>query len=297
MNVKDFQYISEIAKCGNISHAANHLYISQSALTKHLKQLENELGIPLFLRLGKKVIPTPAGEYYCLKADEILRLNHELENGIKNLKASYVRQLRVGITPGRIDFFMYRVLPLFYQAYPDMELYLDCGRKAELLKKLSYNELDFLFCSEAPFTVTHVCHPVNQKLRLLLAPADSPLTKDACSLPEYPLPFVPLSRWIREPFVMISETTSIGAYTKNLFLQRGVTPKLAMVVDNPHYAVTAVRAGIGISLVNFNPHTSADYACFSTDIDPYFTKECVYTAPGVPLSPPAQYLLQLLRET
>lgn len=297
MNVKDFQYISEIAKCGNISQAANHLYISQSALTKHLKQLETELGIPLFLRLGKKVIPTPAGEYYCLKADEILRLNHELENGIKNLKASYVRQLRVGITPGRMDFFMYNILPFFYHTYPDVELYLDCGRKAELLKKLSYNELDFLFCSEAPFTVAHICHPVNQKQRLLLAPTDSPLAAEARSLPEYSLPFVPLSRWVTEPFIMISETTSIGAYAKNLFQQRNVTPRIAMVVDNPHYAVTAVRAGIGISLINFTPHDSKDYICFSTDIEPYFTKECVYTAAGVPLSPPAQYLLQLLRET
>lgn len=262
-----------------------------------LKHLEQELGVPLFLRLGKKVVPTPAGEYYCLKANEILKLNRELENGIRNLKASYVQQLRVGTTLGRIDFFMYKILPLFYKKYPDIELYLDCDRKSELLKKLSYHELDLLFCSEAPYTVAHICHPVSQKQRLLLAPADSPLLKEAKRLPDAPLPFVPLSRWIKEPFIMVSETTSIGTYTKNLFQQKNILPRIILEVDNPHYAITAVRAGVGISLLNLNPNIGDEYACFSTDIDPYFTKECVYFAPGIPLTPPARYLMELLKDS
>jgi len=60
MNIKDYEYVYEIARQKSVSKAAEKLYITQSALTKYLQRLENELSTPLFFRSGNRFVPTHA---------------------------------------------------------------------------------------------------------------------------------------------------------------------------------------------------------------------------------------------
>lgn len=83
MNIKDYEYVYEIARQKSVSKAAEKLYITQSALTKYLQRLENELSTPLFFRSGNRFIPTKAGELYLAKAAQIIDLDHELTDEIK----------------------------------------------------------------------------------------------------------------------------------------------------------------------------------------------------------------------
>ena len=68
---KDMQYILTIANYGNLTKAADALFLSQPALSIHLKQLENSLGLQLFERKGRKMILTYAGEEFVKSAREI----------------------------------------------------------------------------------------------------------------------------------------------------------------------------------------------------------------------------------
>ena len=61
MNIKDYEYIVEIAACTSLTEAANRLCITQSALTKFLQRVEAEVGTPLFRRIGKRFVLTPVG--------------------------------------------------------------------------------------------------------------------------------------------------------------------------------------------------------------------------------------------
>ena len=65
---KDMQYILTIANYGNLTKAADALFLSQPALSIHLKQLENSLGLQLFDRMGRKMILTYAGEEFVKSA-------------------------------------------------------------------------------------------------------------------------------------------------------------------------------------------------------------------------------------
>ncbi|UQT40676.1 LysR family transcriptional regulator [Acidaminococcus intestini] len=67
MDFRDLTYLLAIARQQNITRAAESLYLSQPTLSKFLKGLEGELGLPLFERLGNKYIPTYAGEQYIKK--------------------------------------------------------------------------------------------------------------------------------------------------------------------------------------------------------------------------------------
>ena len=61
MNIKDYEYIVEIAACKSLTEAANRLCITQSALTKFLQRVEAEVGRPLFGRMGRRFVLTPVG--------------------------------------------------------------------------------------------------------------------------------------------------------------------------------------------------------------------------------------------
>ena len=96
MNIKDFEYIAEIAAQESISKAAARLYLSQPTLTKFLKKIEAEFDTPLFYRVGKKMIPTPAGQACVEKARRIIELNDQMNKNVKSLRDKSRGSVRIG---------------------------------------------------------------------------------------------------------------------------------------------------------------------------------------------------------
>ena len=106
MDLKQIEYILKIAEEKNITHAAEKLFITQSALNQQLLKLEKELGCPLFYRSRTDWRPTPAGEIYLDTARQILILKKNAYDQIHDLTEYQKNTIRIGFTPGRgIDMF------------------------------------------------------------------------------------------------------------------------------------------------------------------------------------------------
>ena len=92
IEIKDLRYMSAIARHEGISKAADELYISQPALSGYLKNLETRLGVPLFQRIGKRMVLTYFGECFLKEGNEIL-LRHNIlrkswiESAVRNADA------------------------------------------------------------------------------------------------------------------------------------------------------------------------------------------------------------------
>jgi DNA-binding transcriptional LysR family regulator len=121
-NFKEQKYILEIAKYQGISEAAERLYISQPALSRYLSNVEQELGVQLFDRVGKKLIPNFAGEQYIEYANHLLNLQDEFLAKISDIKAAKSGSLAVGSTLGRGRTVFSKIIPEFYQIYPNFNL-------------------------------------------------------------------------------------------------------------------------------------------------------------------------------
>ena len=76
IEIKDLKYVSAIAKYESISQAANELYITQPSLSGYLKNLENRMGLPLFQRIGKRMVLTYFGECFLKEGNDLL-LRHK----------------------------------------------------------------------------------------------------------------------------------------------------------------------------------------------------------------------------
>ena len=87
----------KVHETGNYTRAAEQLSLTQPAVSQHIKQIEKELGISLFVRSGGKIRPTPDGKLVIEYAERVLSLYQNLQQALRDQKRS-IERLRVGVT-------------------------------------------------------------------------------------------------------------------------------------------------------------------------------------------------------
>ena len=122
VNLKQAYYIKTIAQCGSITTAAKKLFVSQPSLSQMLRQLEQEIGLPIFDRSTSPLRLTYAGEKYLYAAERILAVNSELESQLREIKHEHSGRLRLGISVTRAMQVLLLVVPVFSGQYPHVSL-------------------------------------------------------------------------------------------------------------------------------------------------------------------------------
>lgn len=122
MDFKELEYILVIAREKNISRAAEHLFMSQPALSRFLLKVEERLGTGLFVRKNRQYLPTQAGELYLDMARKIMSTKQDFDVKLRECLKEDEGSLSFGITPGRARTILPKVIPAFHEAYPNFEL-------------------------------------------------------------------------------------------------------------------------------------------------------------------------------
>lgn len=117
----EYDYFLLVVDEMNISRAAKRAYISQQCLSKHIKRLENHLGVALFNRKPTLSL-TPAGEIVLERARQIRALSYNLERELEEVKGNDTGTLIFGISMGRAIDLLPNVLPQFLQRYPGVNI-------------------------------------------------------------------------------------------------------------------------------------------------------------------------------
>jgi len=141
LNYHHLHYFWAVAREGHLTRAANQLHVSQSALSAQIKQLEDQLGQPLFNRQGRALQLTEAGRVALAYADTIFSTGNELVATLRDGQRLERQVLRIGaVSTLSRNFQENFVRPLLQR--PDVELVLQSGSLAELLARLSVHTLD-----------------------------------------------------------------------------------------------------------------------------------------------------------
>lgn len=143
MELRQLRYFISSAELLNFTEAAHLLYISQSTLSQQIRQLEDELGIPLFDRIGKRVQLTEAGRMFLPFARQTVVDAASAGAVINDLKGLKTGELRIGVTYG-LSTLLTPVLVRFSAQYPDVKLIVEFGTSEYLLDKLKSSKVDFL---------------------------------------------------------------------------------------------------------------------------------------------------------
>lgn len=227
MNLKQAKYVKTIALCGSLTAAAKKLYVSQPSLSQMLRQIEDEIGLPIFDRSVSPFRITYAGEKYLAAAEAILAANAQLESQLREIKHDHSGRLRLGISVSRAMQVLPLVLPLFSQRYPHVALEIRESGSNGLEDLLRRGEID-LALAAIESTSPHMTFELIEKETIgILAGRDTKIAKRMISGTPVSIQDVK-----DEKFVSLTTTHSSRVVQDKLFLKNGISPQILLETDS-----------------------------------------------------------------
>ncbi len=144
IDLKKLRYVVEVARAEGITTAANTICITQSALTRSIAEVEDDLGLQLFQRLPRGVRLTPAGRLFVEKARQILAGMEDLVTSAGDYRDLNTGRLRVGVSPGSLQGLLYQPVVRFIQKYPGLGLEMIPGLVEDLIPQVVGGHLDLI---------------------------------------------------------------------------------------------------------------------------------------------------------
>lgn len=149
--LRQLEYVLALAEHRNFRRAAEACYVTQPTLSVQLKALEESLGVLLFERDKRRVLPTAAGRELAGRAAEILRAVDDLVDAAAALEAPLSGELKLGVIPTIAPYLLPGALPRLRERYPELRLFVREDPTERLLEGLARGELDgLLLAREAP---------------------------------------------------------------------------------------------------------------------------------------------------
>ena len=250
MNVKDFEYISEIGRSGSILKASKALYISQPALSKFLQKVENETGTLLFHRVGHHLVPTFAGQEAIRIANEILFLNHQLENTLDDIAHKNRGEIRFGLPLSRGNYFLSEIFAKFHRLLPEVRINIFEDGTKILLRKLRTGELNLIL---ANFIEKEKYHDLEYRVfcdeeMVLAAHKSFHLASKAFLHNDYKFPCLRAEDWTDLPFIALTEEQLSYSFAERYISELGISTRKVLKIRNLAQAIFAVKQGLGVTI-------------------------------------------------
>ena len=230
----------EVARLKNFSRAAGKLGLTQPAISTQIRQLEEEFGVRLFDRIGKKVFLTQPGILLLDHAGKILNVQKEALDALRDLLPTPAGHLTLGATEGSCLYILPKVFAAFKKKHPEVKITIYRNFTTKVVKKLLEDSLDLGFVSLPVHAKEIATIPLFREPVDVAMPPDHPLASQATvtveEIARYPWIFPKASR-IRE---MLDE------------LFRGIdTPvHVTMELSGVETIKRFVSIGLGISLLS-----------------------------------------------
>ena len=161
MNLRHLRAFVNIADAGGFARAANRMNLSQPALSRQIRALETELGVPLFDRLGRRVRLTSEGEDLLRRGRRLLTEADSLGERARLLKAGETGILRVGATPQVIENMLANFLTQYRRRHPAVEVHLVEDGGVRLPSRLERGDVHLAFTPASGRFESRLLYPMH----------------------------------------------------------------------------------------------------------------------------------------
>lgn len=240
VNFELYKIFYHVARTGSFSLAANHLFISQSAVSQNIKHLETKLGNELFFRKSRRIKLTPEGELLFRHIEEAFQLIKTAENKLDKMQNLEAGEIRIGAGDTVCKYFLLPYLKEFSHTYPHLKIKVTNRTSAQIREILQRGDIDLGIVtlpqtdSRLQIRVWKTVHDIfvaSEKYRHL---SHTPILLK--HLTEYPM--------------LLLEKTSTSRLNFELFMKRNqltVNPELEL--ESVDLLVEFARIGFGIAYV------------------------------------------------
>jgi LysR family cys regulon transcriptional activator len=243
MKLQQLRYLSEVARRDlNVSAAAEALFTSQPGVSKQIKALEDELGIQIFARHGKRLTAlTEPGRAVLAIAERILAEAANLKRAGEEFANEKLGSLTIATTHTQARYALPKAVAAFKRRYPDVQLVIHQGNPTQICEMVLEGEAEFAVATEQiaqyPELVSLPCYQWN---RCIVVPSRHPLARAK------PLTLEAVAEY---PIVTYDVAFANRSLVEKAFEQRGLKPKVVLTALDADVIKTYVELGLGVGIM------------------------------------------------
>ena len=232
-----------VIKQGSFTRAAHELSLTQPAVSGHIAALEEEFGMPLFNRTGKKIVLTDAGSILQKGARDILDRVEDLKGELTDLKALRGGTIRIGASKIIGVYMLPRILMAFRDQFPDIELQISIHSAHTIVGQVEDNAYDLAIVGEGDQIASRNIgvKVIGEDRLVVIAAPNHPLASRG---------MVTIDELGSEPFILSGRLTASLQSLKAQLSELGVNLKSSIEMDEAGAIKRAVEEGAGLAILS-----------------------------------------------
>lgn len=243
LTFRQLSVFEAVARHLSYSRAAQEMHLTQPAVSMQVKQLEENIGMPLFEQLGKKVYLTEAGRELSHYSRVIAQQLSEAETVMNDLKGLQRGRLKISVA-STANYFAPQLLANFSQRFPTVTVSLDVTNRQALLAQLANNEMDMAIMGQPPTGLDLVAETFMENPLVVIAPVNHPLATAAKK--------IPLARLQSETFLVREQGSGTRIAMERFFARHGIKVHTGMEMSSNEAIKQAVQAGLGLGILSLH---------------------------------------------
>jgi LysR family transcriptional regulator for metE and metH len=240
IDIRDFQMVAAIATSGSVTRAAAEMHRTQSAVSHQLRGIEERLGTPLFLRVGKRMVATAAGERVLATARRVLEDIRATEEDVRRFAAHQGGVLRVCAQCNTGYHWLPPLVDVFRQRHPAIEVTLAVECTLRPIDALLEGKLDLAIVTQAVRHDLVRMRPLFEDEHAAIVAPDHRFAKQ---------PFVRAEDFASERLILYSSSPDDSFTIQNILRPAGVRPRRVSFVMLTEAILEMVKARLGVSVM------------------------------------------------
>jgi LysR family transcriptional regulator for metE and metH len=240
VEIRHLKLVDAIARDGSMTKAADRLHLTQSALSHQLREIEDRLGTPLFLRLKRKLILTEAGERLLGTSRTVLDELKRTEDTIRRMASGQEGVLRISTQCNTCYHWLPSMLKNFQERFPGVEVQINVDATCRPVEALLDGELDIAIVHKPLVRKDLFYCPLFEDELLVVMHPGHRLAKR---------PYIKAEDFADESLLIYTISKEESLVFQQVLFPAGVEPKSLVRVMLTEAIIEMVKAGIGISVL------------------------------------------------
>lgn len=242
LSMRQLRVFLSAARHASFSKAAAELNLTAPAVSMQIKELESDLNIDLFARVGRRVELTTAGEYFLVYAKRVAANLRDAEVMLSKLRGTDAGLLKIGLV-STAKYFLPQLLARFKEEHFGLQIRLEVRNREQMVELLRDGEIDLAIMGRTPADMDTRIEAFAAHPHAFIASPEHPLAREQGISPS-----------ALNQLELISRESGSGtrAIMERFLRDRGLTPRVSMEMSSNESIKQAVMANLGISFVSLH---------------------------------------------
>lgn len=237
---RQLKLLEAVARNSSFTRASEELHLTQPAVSTQIKQLEDEVGMPLFEHLGKKIFLTAAGREMYAFSRTIAQQFTDIRTVLEEMKGLKRGNLSIAVT-STAKYFAPYLLAAFCKQHPGITVSLNVTNREVILRELADNIPDMAIMGSPPKGMPLLANSFVSNPLVVIAPPDHPLAHGG---------HIPLCQLLEESFIVRERGSGTRTAIERFLEQHGQVMNATMEMSRNEAIKHAVMAGLGLGIVS-----------------------------------------------